>query len=95
MTTDKRERDAAHLAHVRSLPCCICGDTVSVEAHHPRNVADDPRHRYVGLGTKASDIWAVPLCGRHHRELHAFGSEREYWACLGLDPYAIAMRIRE
>jgi len=90
---ERREYDAAYLAHVRRLPCCICYDETSVEAHHPRNVADDPNIRYVGLSTKASDRWAVPLCGRHHRELHAFGSEREFWASYGLDPYAIAMRI--
>lgn len=88
-----RVYDAAYLAYVRTLPCCVCGNDVAVEAHHPRNVSLDPRHRYVGLSEKASDRWAVPLCSRHHRELHAFGSEREFWASYGVDPHAIALRI--
>jgi hypothetical protein len=92
-TTERREYDAKHLAHVRTLPCCVCGG-IDVEAHHPRNVADDPAHRYVGLATKASDRWAVPLCSRCHRALHAFGNEREWWSSLGLDPLAIALKIR-
>lgn len=88
-----RKRDPGHLAYVRTLPCCLCGDDVSVEAHHPRTVDHPEGVVYTGLATKASDQWAVPLCGRHHRELHAM-NEREFWASYGVDPYAIAMRIK-
>jgi hypothetical protein len=35
------------------------------------------------MGTKADDDDAVPLCGRHHRELHTM-NEREFWASYGI-----------
>jgi len=56
----------------------VCGEPTTVEAHHPRFG--------VGLGRKADDDKAVPLCGRHHRELHAMGNEREFWASYGITP---------
>lgn len=70
-----------HLALVRAMPCCLCGDDVHVEAHHPRFG--------VGMAQKCDDEMAVPLCGRHHRELHAFGSEREFWASYGITEEAL------
>jgi hypothetical protein len=73
-----RRRDEAYLARVRREPCCICGDDTSVEAHHPRIGV-------VGMGRKADDAKAVPLCGRHHRELHTM-NEREFWASYGITP---------
>jgi hypothetical protein len=76
MQKNPRKRSEAALARVRLEPCCICGDDVSVEAHHPRFG--------VGMGTKADDDKAVALCGRHHRELHAMGNEREFWASYGI-----------
>lgn len=81
-----RRLDDGHLAFIRTLPCCLCGDDVSVEAHHPR--------MGVGAARKADDDLAVPLCGRHHRELHAFGNEREFWASYRVDPRARALTYR-
>lgn len=71
-----RRRDEKALDVVRAMPCCICGDPTTVEAHHPRYGT--------GMGRKADDDKAMPLCGRHHRELHAMGNEREFWASYGL-----------
>jgi hypothetical protein len=71
-----RKRDEAALRRVRQRRCLVCGDDVSVEAHHPRFG--------VGMGSKADDVKAVALCGRHHRELHAMGNEREFWASYGI-----------
>jgi hypothetical protein len=71
-----RKRDEAALRRVRQMRCLVCGDDVSVEAHHPRFG--------VGMGSKADDNKAVALCGRHHRELHAMGNEREFWASYGI-----------
>jgi hypothetical protein len=83
---EAREANTSYLAHIRRQPCCVCGDDVHVEAHHPRYG--------VGMADKASDRDAVPLCGRHHRELHATGSEREFWASRGIDPHALALRYQ-
>ena len=47
MQKQPRKRDEAALGRVRGLPCIICGDPVTVEAHHPRMTA--------GLGQKCDD----------------------------------------
>jgi hypothetical protein len=79
------ERNNSYLGFVRSHPCCLCGDDIHVEAHHPRFG--------VGMGEKASDRDAVPLCGRHHRELHTM-DEREFWASYGVSPQALALKYQ-
>ena len=88
MFQKKPERDRSHsyLGFVRMQPCCLCGDDIHVEAHHPRFNE--------GMGQKASDYDAVPLCGQHHRELHANGNERAFWASFGIDPRRVALRIQ-
>lgn len=85
----KRVEDPAHLARVRSLPCIACeiggtAQTEPTEAHHIRDG--------VGMGQKAGDHEAIPLCVWHHRtgfnSVHGapaafkwlFGTERELLA---------------
>jgi hypothetical protein len=88
----KRQTDELYLRFIRRQPCCICGDDVSVEAHHPR-VGSINGPASPGGAQRASDKWAVPLCGRHHRELHTM-NEWEFWSRLGLDPFALAMHYQ-
>ena len=38
------------------------------------------------MGLKSGDQFAVPLCAKHHGELHAHGNERQWWALNGVDP---------
>ncbi|EKW28843.1 hypothetical protein EC950943_3005 [Escherichia coli 95.0943] len=49
---------------VKTQPCACCGKP-----------ADDPHHLIGhgqgGMGTKAHDIFTLPLCREHHNELHA------------------------
>lgn len=63
-------RSPKHLAAVRKLPCCL--GLVSchgpIHAHHVRTAATS------GTGLKPSDYQTVPLCERHHREIHNHGS---------------------
>jgi hypothetical protein len=77
---------AIYLANVRRLPCSLHrgrdGRTCNgrVHAHH---AGERP-----GMGRKASDFTAVPLCAQHHAEWHnasgAFASldqaQRRAWA---------------
>ena len=50
------------LDHVRRLPCCARGEHFGhTEAHHAGSR---------GLGQRASDMTAIPLCTGHHRAWH-------------------------
>jgi hypothetical protein len=89
-----RVRDEKHLNYIRSLACCICGDDTTVEAAHIRSVSLEHGKNWTGMQEKPSDAWAVPLCGRHHREQHSFGNEVEWWASKGIDPFLLAISLR-
>ena len=53
-----------YLAWIKTQPCECC-----------RRPADDPHHLIGhgqgGMGTKAHDLFVIPLCREHHDELHA------------------------
>jgi hypothetical protein len=89
-----REKDARHLEYLRTLACCVCGDDTTVEAAHIRTAALGYGKAHTGMAEKPSDRWAVPLCGRCHREQHAFGDELKWWHSKGLDPFMIAITLR-
>lgn len=58
-------RDSSYLAHVRRHPCCSCGTTEAIHAHH---VAGG------GMGAKCSDYLTAPLCGVDHGHWHSTGT---------------------
>ncbi|HFK6833492.1 DUF968 domain-containing protein [Citrobacter freundii] len=66
MKRPKRIRWTApkYLAWIKTQPCESC-----------RRPADDPHHLIGhgqgGMGTKAHDLFVIPLCREHHDELHA------------------------
>jgi hypothetical protein len=90
---DPREEDPAYLAWVRTQPCCVCGDDTTVEAHHVRVASIVDGKLQTGLSRRASDKWALPLCGRHHREAHS-QNESVFWASRGIDPFALSLSYR-
>lgn len=62
-----RVRCPAYLDFVRSLPCCACGAVSDeTQAHHIKG-----RGQMSGVGLKAGDQWAMPMCPRCHAELHS------------------------
>ena len=62
----ERSRDPKYLAWIRTLPCMVCLDETTTEAHH-----EPPK----GMGGgRSTDYDAVPLCGAHHRARHGTGS---------------------
>jgi len=65
MKRPKRIRwmDEKYLAWVKTQPCECCG-MPSDDAHHLIGWGQG------GMGTKAHDIFAIPLCRKHHTELH-------------------------
>lgn len=95
-----RVEDPAHLDFVRSKPCCVCGRKPRSEAAHIR-MGDLSRGKtYTGKGVKPDDRWVTPLCpvlpsvlvGCHYKQSDRV-SERAFWECRGLDPFAIAERL--
>lgn len=66
MLRPKRRRweNEKYTGWVKVQPCACCGTQ-----------ADDPHHLIGhgqgGMGTKAHDLWVLPLCRKHHDELHA------------------------
>ncbi len=91
---EPRQRDERYLDYIRSLACCICGDDTATEAAHVRTASIENGKLHTGLAEKPSDKWAVPLCGKCHREQHAFGDELKWWASKGIDPFVLAIGLR-
>lgn len=75
------------MAKVRSFGCCICKNPVA-DAHHLRTVG---HMRAAAL--KNGDDFTVPLCRKHHDELHMFGDESLFLALHGIDPVLILRQI--
>ena len=81
----RRVRDKEHLRFVAKQPCLICGRTPA-DAHHLRFA------QHHALSQKVSDEFTVPLCRGHHREVHRYGNEAEWWKRTTIDP-AITARV--
>ena len=64
-------RDSKYLQWIRTLPCSVCCTVRNIEAAHTG------QH---GLGQKAPDSKAIPLCATHHRtgndSYHKLGPRR-------------------
>jgi hypothetical protein len=82
------KRSKAHLVFVASQPCLVCKST-PCDAHHLKIAR--PR----SLGRKVSDEFTVPLCRKHHHELHRHGNEANWWADLQIAPITIAQQLWE
>ena len=60
-------RSDPYLAYVRRHPCCLCGRSEGIEAHHWS-------HHGGVMGSKVDDYRTVPLCQEHHRYWHDHGT---------------------
>jgi hypothetical protein len=88
LTRTVRKRSKAHLAFVASQPCLICKEC-PCDAHHLKIA--QPR----SLGRKVSDEFTVPLCRKHHQELHRHSNEAAWWANMNILPLEIAKSLYE
>jgi hypothetical protein len=59
--------ERAYMERVAELPCVCCGAPCE-ELHHPRSLALG-----CGMGMKAPHTTVIPLCKKHHDELHRIG----------------------
>lgn len=81
-STDTRWVNESYLAFVRKLPCSCCGRTPAGDAHHVIGVGN-----FSGVGLKAPDSLAMPLCRTCHDRLHvtpAMWPEQWRWMYLTL-----------
>ncbi len=68
-----------HRKYIASRPCMITGLTDGVQAHHLLRVEGK------GMGTKACDIWLIPLHHTIHDALHKNGNEIVFFENHGFD----------
>lgn len=66
----KTARDKKYLAFVLTQPCCICGIEDETIIYHHTTTG--------GTGMKGSDYLTIPLCGKHHAEVHNTGCKTFY-----------------
>lgn len=60
-----RLRSPAYLDWVGARPCARCGRTGATQAHHVKGTGG-----HSGVGLKAPDHWAMPLCLDCHTTFH-------------------------
>lgn len=84
--SERRLRSKAHLVNVANKPCAVC-ESQPCHAHHLTFA--QPR----GLSLKVSDEYTVPLCVKHHNEVHAFGAEAGWWRRQGIDAVNLAREL--
>ena len=90
----KRYTNKKHLLWVSNLDCCVkthyenmdmvgtpptnpspCSEFNIIQVHHLLK----PFYSSRGMGLKASDKDVIPLCEKHHRELHMMGDEYKFF----------------
>ena len=47
------------------------------------------------MSRKVGDDFTVPLCRKHHRDLHDSGNEAAWWHDMGIEPLEIAKDLWE
>lgn len=100
MTLQKNKpiRDREYLKLLDDEPCCCCYQWVTVDNRAvPRYPAGGIHHHYgkrgKGVGQKCDDRECVPICLKHHNEIHAKGPfeiEKKY--CIDL--YEVGLYYR-
>lgn len=81
-----------HLAFLRTIMCCACGDNTSTEAAHIRMADGRIAKPLTGMQIKPDDKFTLPLCSKCHREQHT-GSEAEFWKARNTDPVLLSLAI--
>ena len=71
------------------MGCCICKNPVA-DAHHLRTIGH-PR----AAAMKNGDDYTIPLCRKHHDELHMFGDEKLFLDLHGIDAKLILIQLKD
>lgn len=89
----KRPRDkaAAHLAWVATLPSLVPGKG-RVDPAHIRFADARYGKPATGMGEKPDDKWVVPMARSEHDRQHSM-NEQDYWALVGIDPLHVSLLL--
>lgn len=88
----KRIRDDAHLAFIRTLPSVISGRS-GCEACHLRAGNPDYRKKHTGKSQKPDDAWTLPMTPEEHRAQHDM-NEVAFFRGRGIeDPWALCREL--
>lgn len=93
VTVPPRPREGMSRQHeeaIRCMPCLHCGKAPRVDPHHLQRGLP-PRER--GMGRRASDQFAIPLCRRCHDAAEATGDDEAVLASWGIDGRGIAAAL--
>ena len=80
-----------YISFIHELPSCVSGRT-GVQAAHTSFANPWFGHFGRGRGTKAGDLFALPLTPEEHADSHS-GNEAEWWAAQGVDPHMTALTL--
>lgn len=64
-------KDRNHIARIKAMDCALCGASGPSDAHHIREGQ--------GMGQRASDYLAVPLCKDCHQGPNGLHGDRALW----------------
>ena len=86
----KREgMSATHRANIHDLLCATCGKP-GPEVHHLMKALPQGER---GMGRKAADRWAIPLCHGCHRAVHDHGNDEVWLAEHGIQGRELASAL--
>jgi len=89
MPKKRPEKKKDYLAWLHTLPCVLTGRH-GVEAAHTSTAAPEYGHYGRSKGTKAADLFALPLCPEAHRESHG-ENEMGFWFRNNINPHELAL----
>lgn len=91
-TPNKRpDKRKAYISWLHTLPCAVTG-CIGIEASHVSFPNSWYGHYGRARGTKAPDLFALPLCKSEHSRQHGM-NEQVYWATVGIDPHLLGITL--
>lgn len=80
-----------YLSWLHTLPCAVTGRN-DIEASHVSFANGWYGHYGRARGTKAPDLFAIPLSRAEHARSHSM-NEEVYWATVGIDPHLLGLTL--
>jgi hypothetical protein len=86
---------ATYYPHVKAQPCCVCGDSREVHAHHfsgmanPKSPSKTLKRSHVGVAKYAT----LPLCPLCHMNAHSGKGERAWLEAMVPNAVALSHRL--